>query len=115
MKMHLLLLMVLQSGSVSEVIVDDAGTLYEEGDTVTFTSDSVDTDVSTATGFVSMVGGGIQLEDSSTDRLSIKKLQQYQGLFLLRFYLKIFKVISLLEMELHLSSLLLIPLQLQMT
>ena len=52
-------------GSVSEVIVDDVGTLYEEGDIVTFTSDSADTDISTATGFVSMVGGGIQLEDSS--------------------------------------------------
>ena len=67
-------------GSVSEVIIDDAGTLYEEGDTVTFTSDSVDTDVSDATGFVSMVGGGIQLEtgtldDSNitTDRLSIER------------------------------------------
>ena len=59
-------------GSVSEVIVDDVGTLYEEGDIVTFTSDSADTDISTATGFVSMVGGGIQLEDSSTDRLSIE-------------------------------------------
>ena len=59
-------------GSVSEVIVDDVGTLYEEGDIVTFTSDSADTDISAATGFVSMVGGGIQLEDSSTDRLSIE-------------------------------------------
>jgi hypothetical protein len=66
-------------GSVSEVIVDDAGTLYEEGDTLTFTSNSADTNVSVATGFVSMVGGGIQLEtgtldDSTitTDRLSIE-------------------------------------------
>jgi hypothetical protein len=67
-------------GSVSEVIVDDAGTLYEEGDTLTFTSNSVDVDASVATGFVSMVGGGIQLEtgtldDSTitTDRLSIER------------------------------------------
>ena len=67
-------------GSVSEVIVDDAGTLYEVGDIVTFTSNTIDTDVSDATGFVSMVGGGIQLEtgtldDSNitTDRLSIER------------------------------------------
>ena len=60
------------SGSVSEIIVDDAGTLYEEGDTLTFTSNTVDTDVSTATGFVSMVGGGFQLEDSSTGRLNLE-------------------------------------------
>ena len=59
------------SGSVSEIIVDDAGSLYEEGDKLTFTSDTVDTDVSTATGFVSMVGGGFQLEDSS-DRLTLE-------------------------------------------
>ena len=62
----------ISSGSVSEVIVDDAGTLYEEGDTVTFTSNTVDTDVSAATGFVSMVGGGIQLEDSSTGRVNLE-------------------------------------------
>jgi hypothetical protein len=62
----------ISSGSVSEVIVDDAGTLYEEGDIVTFTSNSEDTDVSTATGFVSMVGGGIQLEDSSTGRVNLE-------------------------------------------
>ena len=66
-------------GSVSEVIVDDAGTLYEEGDTLTFTSNSADTNVSTATGFVSMVGGGFQLETGTlddanitTDRLSLE-------------------------------------------
>ena len=66
-------------GSVSQVIVDDAGTLYEEGDTLTFTSNSADTDVSTATGFVSMVGGGFQLETGTlddanitTDRLSLE-------------------------------------------
>ena len=66
-------------GSVSEIIVDDAGTLYEEGDTLTFTSNTLDTDVSIATGFVSMVGGGFQLETGTlddanitTDRLSLE-------------------------------------------
>ena len=54
-------------GSVSEVIVDDAGSLYEVGDTVTFTAQTVDTNVNAATGFVSMIGGGIQLESGTLD------------------------------------------------
>ena len=47
------------TGSVSDIIVEDVGQQYEVGDTVTFTSDSNDTDISSATGEVSMVGGGI--------------------------------------------------------
>ena len=35
----------INSGSVSEVIVDDDGTDYEVGDILTFTSNSVDPDV----------------------------------------------------------------------
>ena len=55
------------TGSVSDVIVDDGGSLYEVGDTVSFTSDSNDTDINVATGVVSMVGGGIQLETGTLD------------------------------------------------
>ena len=47
---------------MSEVIVDDVGQKYEVGDVLTFTANSADTNVSSATGFVSMVGGGVQLE-----------------------------------------------------
>ena len=54
-------------GSVSEVIVDDVGSLYEVGDTVTFTAQTADTNVNAATGFVSMIGGGIQLETGTLD------------------------------------------------
>ena len=54
-------------GSVSEVIIDDVGSLYEVGDTVTFTAQTVDTNVNAATGFVSMIGGGIQLESGTLD------------------------------------------------
>jgi len=54
-------------GSVSEVIVDDVGSLYEVGDTVTFTAQSADTNVNAATGFVSMVGGGFGLETGTLD------------------------------------------------
>ena len=54
-------------GSVSEVIVDDVGSLYEVGDTVTFTAQTADTNVNAATGFVSMVGGGFGLETGTLD------------------------------------------------
>ena len=54
-------------GSVSGVEVDDVGTKYEVGDTLTFTSASADLGTVSATGFVSMVGGGIQLETATLD------------------------------------------------
>ena len=59
------------TGSVSEVIVDDVGQQYEVGDTITFTSDSNDTDISTATGIVSVVGGGILQEAGTLDNSNI--------------------------------------------
>ena len=34
------------TGSVSDIIVEDVGQQYEVGDTITFTSDSNDTDIS---------------------------------------------------------------------
>ena len=55
------------TGSISEVIVDDVGQQYEVGDTITFTSDSNDTDISAATGIVSVVGGGIVQEAGTLD------------------------------------------------
>ena len=55
------------TGSVSDIIVEDVGSLYEVGDTITFPSDSNDTDISTATGEVSMVGGGILQETGTLD------------------------------------------------
>ena len=58
-------------GSVSGVEVDDVGSLYEVGDTLTFTPVSADTDVKSASGFVSMVGGGIQLETGTLDDLDL--------------------------------------------
>ena len=53
------------SGSVSEVIVDDAGSGYEVGDVLTFTTSESDT--KSAAGFVSVVGGAIQLETGTLD------------------------------------------------
>ena len=61
----------IKTGSVSEVIVDDVGSGYEVGDTLTFTAASADTDVETATGFVSVIGGGIQLESGTLDDSTI--------------------------------------------
>ena len=59
-------------GSVSGVEVDDVGSKYEVGDTLTFTPVSADENRSvSASGFVSMVGGGIQLESGTLDDLSL--------------------------------------------
>ena len=61
----------ISEGSVSEVIVDDVGTGYEVGDELTFTANTADTNVDAASGFVSMVGGGIQLETATLDDSSL--------------------------------------------
>ena len=57
----------IKRGSVSGVEIDDVGQKYEVGDAITFTAVSADTDVESAVGFVSMVGGGIQLETGTLD------------------------------------------------
>ena len=61
----------LKKGSVSGVIVDDVGSDYELNEVVTFTSQTADTDVNDATGFVSMIGGGFQLEAGTLDDANI--------------------------------------------
>ncbi len=58
-------------GSVNGVEVDNAGEKYEVGETITFTPVSADTDVESASGFISMVGGGIQLETGTLDDSSL--------------------------------------------
>ena len=52
-------------GSISGIIVDDVGSLYEVGDVLTFTSS--ESDVKSATAFVSMVGGGFLQETGTLD------------------------------------------------
>ena len=52
-------------GSISGIIVDDVGSLYEVGDALTFTSS--ESDVKSATAFVSMVGGGFLQETGTLD------------------------------------------------
>ena len=52
-------------GSLDEVVIDDAGTKYRVGDVLTFTTTELNTDP--AEGFVSAVGGTIQLESGSAD------------------------------------------------
>ena len=59
----------ISKGSVSEVLVDDAGSLYEVGDTLTFTTSESDT--KSATAFVSMVGGGILQETGTLDNTNL--------------------------------------------
>jgi len=61
----------LKKGSVNEVIIDDVGSGYEVGDSVTFTAQTADANVNDATGFVSMIGGGVQLETGTLDDADI--------------------------------------------
>jgi len=50
----------INEGSVSGVVIDDAGTLYDIGDTFTFTTS--DSDTVSASGFVSIIDGSLVLE-----------------------------------------------------
>jgi len=59
------------TGSVSELFTESAGTGYEVGDVLTFTKNSADTDVKEASGVVSMVGGGILQETGTLDKSTI--------------------------------------------
>ncbi|SVB19211.1 uncharacterized protein METZ01_LOCUS172065, partial [marine metagenome] len=58
---------VIKSGGVSGVVVDDVGSGYQVGDTLTFTNPSADSDAITATGFVAVVGGGFTQETGTLD------------------------------------------------
>ena len=49
----------IKTGSVSDVVIDDAGTLYEVGDTLTFSTGQANTKA--ATGFVSVIDGSISM------------------------------------------------------
>ena len=57
----------IKRGGVSGVVVDDVGTNYDIGDTLTFSSSSVDIDVELPSGFVSVVGGGLRQESGTLD------------------------------------------------
>ena len=58
---------IIKSGGVSGVVVDDAGSGYQVGDTLTFTSPSADSDSVTATAVVSSIGGTINQESGTLD------------------------------------------------
>jgi hypothetical protein len=65
-------------GSVSEVIIDDAGTNYNVRDALTFTTTETSTSTATATGFVSVIDGSLILDgtdSSSTDAGEILVLE----------------------------------------
>lgn len=57
----------IESGGITDIDIDGVGLNYQVGDIVTFIANSVDTNVSAATGFVSVVGGGITDEDGTGD------------------------------------------------
>ena len=58
----------IKSGSVSRVIIDNAGTLFREGDVLTFTTTETSTSTKAATGFVSVIDGSLSIDgtDSSS-------------------------------------------------
>lgn len=59
------------SGSISEIIIDNPGLGYSIGDELTF--DNTNTNGSGAAGFISIVNGGIILEDGSNDRITLEE------------------------------------------
>ena len=58
----------IKTGSVSRVIIDNAGTLFREGDVLTFTATETSTSTKAATGFVSVIDGSLEIDgtDSSS-------------------------------------------------
>ena len=58
----------IKTGSVSRVVIDNAGTLYREGDVLTFTTTETSTSTKAATGFVSVIDGSLEIDgtDSSS-------------------------------------------------
>ena len=58
----------IKTGSVSRVVIDDAGTLFREGDVLTFTATESGTSTKAATGFVSVIDGSLEIDgtDSSS-------------------------------------------------
>ena len=54
------------TGSISEVVIEERGENYAIGDALKFTADTNETAVDDARGFVSVVGGRVSLEDSTT-------------------------------------------------
>ena len=55
----------IQPGSVTGVVIDDAGSGYREGEAISFTTTDVST--SSASGFIATVGGNFLLEDTEDD------------------------------------------------
>ena len=56
----------ISTGSISEVIIEETGENYKIGDSLKFTNDSTDSSTSSASGFVSVVGGRILAESSTS-------------------------------------------------
>jgi hypothetical protein len=59
------------SGGISEVIIDNAGSGYSIGDELVFNNSN--TNGAGAAGFISIVNGGIILEDNSDDRIVLEE------------------------------------------
>jgi hypothetical protein len=67
------------SGGISEVIIDNAGSGYSIGDELVF--DNTNTNGAGAAGFISIVNGGIILEDNSGDRISLEEATTQEDIY----------------------------------
>ena len=61
-------------GSISDVIIDDAGTKFDVGDALTFTTTETSTNTKDATGFVSVIDGSLIIDGTDSSASDAGKL-----------------------------------------
>ena len=61
-------------GSISDVIIDDAGTKFDVGDALTFTTTETSTNTKDATGFVSVIDGSLIIDGTDSSALDAGEL-----------------------------------------
>jgi len=64
----------IKRGSVSEVIIDDAGINFNVGDALTFTTTETSTNTKDATGFVSVIDGSLIIDGTDSSSSDAEKL-----------------------------------------
>ena len=69
----------ISAGNISEIIIDNPGIGYSIGDELVF--DNTNTNGSGAAGFISIVNGGISLEDVSVDRIILEDATTQEDLY----------------------------------
>jgi len=60
------------TGNITDIIIEEIGKNYRVGDAVKFTNDAVDLNVSIASAFVSVVGGRLLTEDTTSTTITLE-------------------------------------------